>query len=61
MKKQRVSEICFEALSTRSTWSTRNADTFQHNLKVALSQLEGDEQSPLVNHQIARVGQGIGL
>ena len=54
MHKQRVSEYRFEVLST-------NADTFQHNLKVALSQLEGDEQSPLVNHQIARVGQGIGL
>ena len=32
MQKQRVSEICFEVLSTRSTWSTRNADTFEHNL-----------------------------
>ena len=45
MRKQRVSEYRFEVLS--------NADTFQHNLKVALSQLEDDEQSPLVNRQIA--------
>ena len=45
MQKQRVSEIRFEALS--------DADTYQLNLKVALSQVEGDEQSPLVNRQIA--------